>query len=377
MSYEWQDLVGFVIDGKYPLTELLGEVGDNGVFATEPVGSKRAIVRLAPAGNPESMRFLPQWRDAAQLTHPKIAQTFAAGSTDANGVAVVYTVTERPDDSLAEAVRNRALTPEEATVLANSVLDALDYLHARGFAHHAVSPDNIVAMGDEIKLAPWTIGRAEEGLIEEDLIDAGQTIVQVLTQRRPQRGEFVPAGLPADLAFTAATLMKGEPVRRVVAPPPPPKRFHLHTGAVAAALIGVLALVLGVRSWKGGNEPAAVPHTPPSPLAASSEPTVARQRATINSSTNASTNAPAPAPAARRGDWAVVAAIYKDQGLAAKRAASMRQRWSDWKPEVTGSGQRYMVVLAFAESRKEADGIRVRARRAGMPSDVYVTKLRR
>jgi hypothetical protein len=37
--------------------------------------------------------------------------------------------------------------------------------------------DNIVAMGDEIKLAPWTIGRAEEGLIEEDRIDAGQTIV--------------------------------------------------------------------------------------------------------------------------------------------------------------------------------------------------------
>jgi hypothetical protein len=366
MSYEWQDLVGFVIDGKYPLVELLGEVGDNGVFATDPVGSKRAIVRLAPAGSPDAARFLPQWRDAAQLTHPKIAQTFAAGATDANGLPVVYTVTERPDDSLAEAVRNRALTPEEATVLANSVLDALDYLHGRGFAHHAVSPDNIVAMGDEIKLAPWTIGRAEEGLIEEDRIDAGQTIVQVLTQRRPNRGEMVPSGLPADLAFTAAALLTGEPVRRVVAPPPPPKRFHLHTGAVAAASVGVLALVLGVRSWKGGNEPAPVPQASPSPIA-TSEPTVARQ---------VGTRAPAPATT-RRGDWAVVAAIYKDQGMAAKRAASMRQRWGDWKPEVTGSGQRYMVVLGYAESRKEADGILAKARRAGMPSDVYVTKLRR
>jgi serine/threonine protein kinase len=330
------------------------------------VDSKAAIVRLAPAGNSDSARLLPQWRDAAQLTHPKVAQTFAAGATSANGLPVVYTVTERPDDSLAEAVRNRALTPEEATVLANSVLDALDYLHSRGFAHHAVSPDNIVAMGEEIKLAPWTIGRAEEGLIEEDLIDAGQTIVQVLTQRRPHRGEFVPSGLPADLAFTATTLLKGEPVRRVVAPPPPPKRFHLHTGAVAAASVGVLALVLGVRSWKGGDGPAAVPHTPPSPIAAS-EPTVARQRAT---------SAPAPVPT-RRGDWAVVAAIYKDQGLAAKRAASMQQRWGDWKPQVTGSGQRYMVVLGFAASRKEADELRAKARRAGMPSDVYVTKLTR
>src|SRR5688500_6418231 len=118
MSYEWQDLVGFVIDGKYALTELLGEVGDNGVFATEPVGSKAAIVRLAPVARPDSARFLTQWRDAAQLSHPDIAQTFAAGTTDANGLPVVYTVTERPDDSLAEAVRNRALAQEEATALA-------------------------------------------------------------------------------------------------------------------------------------------------------------------------------------------------------------------------------------------------------------------
>jgi serine/threonine protein kinase len=365
MSYEWQDLVGFAIDGKYPLTELLGEVGDNGVFATEPVGSKAAIVRLAPAASPDSARFLTQWRDAAQLSHPDIAQTFAAGTTDANGLPVVYTVTERPDDSLAEAVRNRALTQDEATALANSMLGALDYLHGRGFAHHAVSPDNIVAMGNRIKLAPWTIGRAEPGIIEEDRIAAGQTIIEVLTQRRPLRGEPVPAGLPADLAFTAAALLRGEAVRHVVAPPAPPKRFHLHTGAVAAASVGVLALVLGVRSWKSGAELAAVPYTPPSPVAAA-ERTVVRQR-----TTNASV------PSSTHGNWAVVAAIYNEQELAAKRAASMQQRWAEWRPEVTGSGRRFMVILGYAESRKEAEAIRVKARRAGMPSDVYVTRLRR
>jgi serine/threonine protein kinase len=365
MSYEWQDLVGFVIDGKYPLTELLGEVGDNGVFATEPVGSKAAIVRLAPAASPDSARFLTQWRDAAQLSHADIAQTFAAGATDANGLPVVYTVTERPDDSLAEAVRKRPLAEEEAKALANSMLGALDYLHQRGFAHHAVSPDNIVAMGDRIKLAPWTIGRAEPGIIEEDRIAAGQTIVEVLTQHRPSRGEPVPTGLPADLAFTAAALLRGEAVHHVIAPPPPPKRLRLHTGAVVAASGAVLALVLGVRSWKSGDQPSAVPYTPPSPVAAA-ERTEVRQRMTS-----------APAPPSTRGNWAVVAAIYNDQNLAAKRASSMQQRWAEWRPEVTGSGRRFMVILGYADSRKEADAIRVKARRAGMPSDVYVTRLRR
>ena len=54
MTNQWSDLVGSLVGGKYQLTEYLGDVGDNGVFATD--GSHgAAIVRLAPEPTAEKL----------------------------------------------------------------------------------------------------------------------------------------------------------------------------------------------------------------------------------------------------------------------------------------------------------------------------------
>ena len=70
-------------------------------------------------------------------------------------------------------------------MLTDSVLGALAYLHQNGFAHGAVAPDNIVAMGEQIKLAPWTIARSTHKERSNDVFAMGQTIAEVLTQKRP------------------------------------------------------------------------------------------------------------------------------------------------------------------------------------------------
>ena len=160
MNYQWRDLVGSLVDGKYPLIEYLGDVAGHGVYATDPVDSWPAIVRLMPGGTEESNRMLERWQAATALAHPNLAKTFAAVRRKSSGTQLYSRSPRRPDDSLAEAVRNRPLTEQEARVLTDSVLGALAYLHQNGFAHGAVAPDNIVAMGEQIKLAPWTIAQS-------------------------------------------------------------------------------------------------------------------------------------------------------------------------------------------------------------------------
>lgn len=377
MNYQWRDLVGSLVDGKYPLLEYLGDVAGHGVYATDPVDSRPAIMRLMPGGTEESNRMLERWQATSGLAHPHLAKTFAAGETEVLGNTVVFTVTERPDDSLAEAVSQRPLTEQEARVLTQSVLGALDYLHQNGFAHGAVAPDNIVAMGDQIKLAPWTVARSTHKERSNDIFATGQTIAEVLTQRRPT-GDVTLPRLPKPFEDVARacirrTVEAHEALRILNAPPeaapPPARKLKLPTAAIVVASVAVVAMVYGVRSYTTSAAPQQPITGLPSPVQE-----VVRQRSVP----------PVATPAARstRGgsDWVVVAEIYKQHEQATKRAQQIASRWRDWRPEVyppNAEGRRFMVVLGFAETRKEAEQVLARARAAGMPRNAYVTRLKR
>ncbi|HYP08529.1 MAG TPA: hypothetical protein VER03_20005 [Bryobacteraceae bacterium] len=385
MNYQWRDLVGSLVDGKYPLIEYLGDVAGNGVYATNPVDARQAIIRLMSAGTEEANITLEQWRDATALSHPHIAGTYAAGETEVIGNTVVYTVTERPDDSLAEAVRNRPLNEDEARQLSEAVLGGLSYLHQKGFAHGALAPENIVAMGDTIKLAPWTIGRATPKQRSEDMFAAGQTIAEVLTQKRPTGDATMPR-LPQPFADVARacvrrTVEADEALRMLTAAPdvepPVVKKYKLPTAAIVVASLAVLALVFGVRSYKSSaNTSLSRVTTAEQPRAGLPSPV----QETVRQRTEAASAPVTPAPQAGRGNWVVVAEIYKQHDQAMQHARQLAARWRDWRPEVyppEPNGRRFMVVLGFSETRKEAEQLLARARAAGMPRKVYLTRINR
>jgi hypothetical protein len=80
----------------------------------------------------------------------------------------------------------------------------------------------------------------------------------------------------------------------------------------------------------------------------------------------------------KSGDWAVVAAIYRDYDAAANRARTIAQQWRRTNVEVfppEGQGRRYMVVLASGLSRDDAERVQRQAQSAGLPRDTYVTRL--
>ena len=187
MSYQWRDLIGALVSNKYRLTEYLGDVDGHGVFATNAEDGA-AIVRLAPDETPEAAEIFQRWSAAARLPHPAIIRSYEVGKDELDGAPVVYTVTERPDDSLAEVLRSRSLTADEARSVADSILDALAYLHSHGSVHGQVAPENIVAVKDKVKLSSWPIRQGTDSERQDDVAAAGQTIVQTITQRRPAAG---------------------------------------------------------------------------------------------------------------------------------------------------------------------------------------------
>jgi hypothetical protein len=78
------------------------------------------------------------------------------------------------------------------------------------------------------------------------------------------------------------------------------------------------------------------------------------------------------------GEWAVVAAIYKDKRAATRRAEQLAGKWPAVKPQVLpphDGAKRYLVVLGSGLSQAEANRLRRRAASSGMPRDSYITKL--
>lgn len=386
MNYQWRDFVGSVVDGKYPLLEYLGDVAGNGVYATNPVDGCQAIIRLMPGSTDDANRTLERWQAATSLIHPHVARTYAAGETEVMGNTVVFTVTERPDDSLAEAVNGRPLTSDEARMLSQSTLGALAYLHKKGFAHFAVAPDNIVAMGEKVKLAPWTIGPGSAKDKSNDIFAAGQTIAEVLTQKRPTGEATLPRNLPEPFEDVARACLRktveaDEALRILNSPPdlpiPVKRKYKLPTAAIVAASLIVLALVWGVRSFKADEPepPTTTPASLPSPI----NEVVRGRTAPVATPNNPAPPAPARTAGAVR-DWVLVAEIYKQHDQAMKYAEELGERWRDWRPEVyppTPGGNRYMVVVASADTRKDAEALLDKARADGLPRRVYLTRLKR
>ena len=368
MTYQWRDLTGSVVGGKYTIGEYLGDVGGTAVFTTDTADGP-AIVRIAP-GN----RFATQWSTAVTLSHPNIVRSHASGTFEVEDDVFDYIVSEQPDDSLLDAVQNRALTVNEARDVVGSVLHAAVHLHSQGLTHGAIGPENIVAVGDSVKLSPWTISRA--GAPSDDMFQIGESIVEVLTQRKPS-GATQARGLPApfgrlaerSLARDLSAAEALDVLNGRESPAPPTVRRKVPTAALVVAFAVVILFVFWLRS-------SSRPEVQSTPVAATNLP------APVAPETRGRVVEPPPAAVTSpRGKWVVVGVIYKDYQGAAKRAEQIRQQSNEFQPEVfppEGQGRRrYMVLLGSAESRKEAQQLLAKARAAGMPRDAYMTRIER
>ena len=236
------DWVGQVIDGRYPLRQWLGGSQTSGVFLTELAGqgSAKAVLKVIPADGNDAEAHIVAAAARSTLSHPHLVRQIDSGRCEIDSLRLLYAVTEYAEEVLSQILPERPLTPAETGEMLDPVLDALSYLHRKGFVHGHLKPSNILVIDDQLKLSADSLciaggaSRRSEGLEAYDAPETaagtispaadvwslGVTIVEALTQYPPvwdkstQTGPIVPPSIPQPFLDIARGCLHRHPESR-------------------------------------------------------------------------------------------------------------------------------------------------------------------
>ena len=235
----WTDWESRVINGQFPLRRFLGGSDHSAVFLTEYKAENLpdAAIKFVPADTLHAEAQLVQWGAAATLSHPHLVRLFDVGRCQFGGRAFLFVVMEYAEQTLAQILPNRALSPDEALEMMLPTLDALTFLHQNSLVHGHLQPSNFLVVNDQLKLSSDTIrasgssvsGSSANGNINagsaatgtaSDIWDLGITLVEALTQRTPiwtdERSEtaILPVSLPLGFVDTVRRCLSRNPANR-------------------------------------------------------------------------------------------------------------------------------------------------------------------
>lgn len=155
------------VGDRYEILEPIGAGGYAAVLRVKNRASGRhealKIATVAPGTDPDALqRFREETRIAAALDHPSIVRVWASGD---DGEVLWYAMELVEGPSLADG-RGRVHGDEEAARVAEALLDALAYSHARGVLHRDVKPENVLLAADgRPKLMDFGIAKSEDSSV--------------------------------------------------------------------------------------------------------------------------------------------------------------------------------------------------------------------
>lgn len=236
------DWVGRVIDGRFTLLQRLGGSEKSGVFLTElrGPGSQRVAIKLIATDEAEAEAYVAGWKSASVLSHAHVMKLLETGRCEMDGTALVYAVLEYAEEVLAEILELRPLEPDEVKEMLVLVLDALIYLHGKGFVHGHLKPTNIMVVRNHLQISVDSLevmgkpGRHygalsvydapevwdEDVTAAADVWSLGVMLVEALTQDPPRwergggRDPAVPVGIPQPFARMARECLRLDASRR-------------------------------------------------------------------------------------------------------------------------------------------------------------------
>lgn len=185
--------VGSVLDGRYRVERFLARGGMATVYVATDLRLDRVValkVMHPHLAHDQAFvsRFQREAKSAARLTHGHVVGVYDQGS---DGDHVYLAMEYVPGRTLRDVMRAFGpLSPEQALVLLDPVLEALAAAHAAGFVHRDIKPENVLISDDgRVKVADFGLARAMES--SEQSITHGVIIgtVAYLSPEQVEKGE--------------------------------------------------------------------------------------------------------------------------------------------------------------------------------------------
>src|SRR5271170_4814534 len=122
MAEAWKRWEGQVVNREFELLRYLGGSERSAVFLSKREREPRevAIKLILADGEPELQ--LSWWELAAKLSHRHLLRLFQTGRCEVDSTKLLYVVSEYAEESLAQIVPYRGLTPVETRDMVQSVL---------------------------------------------------------------------------------------------------------------------------------------------------------------------------------------------------------------------------------------------------------------
>jgi hypothetical protein len=196
-----------IVLDRYELLEQLGAGGFGTVWLAYDARLEREVaVKRIPIGPhpPLAKRAEREALAAARLSHPAIVALYEAGRDE----HAVYLVSELVRGAtLADLLREGALSDRDVVEIGVAMCDALAHAHARGVVHRDVKPGNVLvpdAMTEGVpaKLTDFGIAR----MAGDDALTATGDVVGTLAYMAPEQAEGRGATAATDLYALALVL---------------------------------------------------------------------------------------------------------------------------------------------------------------------------
>jgi serine/threonine-protein kinase len=201
------DLVGTVMDGRYRIDAKLARGGMATVYRATDLRLDRVValkvMHAHLATDPDFVqRFEREARAAARLHHPHVVGVFDQGTDDGRVYLAMEYVEGR---TLRDVMREYGpFTPEQALVIVDPILKALQAAHDAGFVHRDIKPENILIADDgRVKVADFGLARA---LASSDASATTGVIMGTVAYLAPEQVERGEADRRTDIYATGIVL---------------------------------------------------------------------------------------------------------------------------------------------------------------------------
>jgi serine/threonine protein kinase/tetratricopeptide (TPR) repeat protein len=206
--------IGFTLENRYRILDVLAEGGMGVVYRGERVGTNRPVaVKFLHASFAADMkvreRFERELQIMSRLTHPNCISVVDYGIADSPFIVMEYVNGPTLRHVLAEEGR---LSPVRALFIASQILAALAHAHSQDMVHRDIKPGNIILSDiegtlDHVYVLDFGLAKFLSGARSDDLTASGM-LLGTPSYMSPEQARAQAIGAATDIYSTGVVLFE-------------------------------------------------------------------------------------------------------------------------------------------------------------------------